>query len=117
MRVKEEANLAGISMCVEKSDSAKFICLSRENVNFYVFASQSYKKSFEIVTAIVLPMDGNALWDGTIPGHTHHRQRRISRTNKMMMKQRKIVGNANNANWSKFWKFAIKFIHLSTLQK
>ena len=68
MRVREEANLRGISMRIEKSDGSKIVCWSRETVDFYVFARQSYKKGYEVVTAIVRPMDGDATYDGTILG-------------------------------------------------
>ena len=41
LRVKEEANLRGISIRIEKSDNTKVVCWSRETTDFYVFARQS----------------------------------------------------------------------------
>jgi hypothetical protein len=72
LRVKEEANLRGISIRIEKSDAAKLVCWSRETADFYVFARQSYGKSYSVVTAIVRAMDGDASWDGEIYGFGMH---------------------------------------------
>ncbi len=57
LRVKEEANLREIRIRIEKSDHAKLVCWSRETVDFFVFARHSYKKGYEIITAVVRPMD------------------------------------------------------------
>ena len=60
------------TMTIEKSDSAKVVCWIRETVGFYVFARQTYKKSYEVVTAIVRPMDGDTSWNSNIPGFGLH---------------------------------------------
>lgn len=68
LRTKEEANLRGISIKVEKSDIFRFICWSRDDPSFFVLAYQSTKKGYEVKHALVREMDTDQSWDGIIPG-------------------------------------------------
>jgi len=68
LRTKEEANLRGLSIKVEKSDMFRFICWSRENPSFVVIAYQSMTKGWEVKTALVRELDYDPDWNGEIPG-------------------------------------------------
>lgn len=68
LRTKEEANLRGISIKVEKSDVLRFICWSRDEPSFVVIAYNSSKKGYEVKVAMVREMDNDPDWDGIIPG-------------------------------------------------
>ena len=46
LRVKEEANLRGLSVRTEISDNRQVVCWSREAVDFYVHATQSLTHAF-----------------------------------------------------------------------
>ncbi len=48
------------------------LCVGAERQLTSVFARQSYKTSYEVVTAIVRPMDGDASWNSNIPGFGLH---------------------------------------------
>jgi MULE transposase domain len=68
LRTKEEANLRGISIVVEKSDVNRFICWSREEPNFVVIAYQSQGHGYTVKVALVRDMDTDSDWNGDIPG-------------------------------------------------
>ena len=68
LRTKEEANLRGISIKVEKSDALRFICWSRDEPEFVVIAYQSEEKGYEVKHALVRDMDTDDTWNGIIPG-------------------------------------------------
>ncbi len=68
LRTKEEANLRGISIKVEKSDVTRFICWSRDTPSFVVIAYRSMSKGYEVRVALTREMDTDQDWDGIIPG-------------------------------------------------
>ena len=68
LRTKEEANLRGISIKVEKSDVLRFICWSRDEPEFVVIAYHSLEKGYEVKHALVRDMDTDDTWNGIIPG-------------------------------------------------
>ena len=72
LKIKEEANLRGISIRLEKSDSIRVICWSRDDNQFFVMANHSYKLGWHVKFALVREMDVDNEWDGTIPGGKHN---------------------------------------------
>ena len=72
LRVKEEANLRGITLKLSKSDAAKFVAWSEDVIDFYVHANHSYSKGYMVKHAIVRPMDVDNSWDGKIHGVKIH---------------------------------------------
>ena len=68
LRTKEEANLRGISIKVEKVDVQRFICWSRDEPKFVVIAYLSLEKGYEVKHALVCDMDTDDTWNGIIPG-------------------------------------------------
>jgi len=68
LRTKEEANLRGFSIKVEKSDSVRFIVWSRDCPTFYVFATQSLTKAWVVKYCLVREFDDDPEWNGEIPG-------------------------------------------------
>ena len=82
LRVKEEANLRGITLKMAKSDASKFVAYSEDVLDFYVQATIAYKTGCTVKHAIVRPMDVDHSWNGVIPGvkiHPIQRQRRKRR--------------------------------------
>ena len=71
LRVKEEANLRGITIKTAKSDCAKYVVWSEDALDFYVHANHSYG-GYRVKHAIVRPMDVDDTWDGKIPGVKIH---------------------------------------------
>jgi hypothetical protein len=72
LRVKEEANLRGITMKMAKSDASKFVAYSEDVLDFYVQATIAYKTGCTVKHAIVRPMDVDNTWNGVIPGVKIH---------------------------------------------
>jgi len=68
LRIKEEANLRGISIKVQKSDSHRLIVYSRDDPSFVVIANQSMAKGYQVNVNLVREMDTDPQWDGEIPG-------------------------------------------------
>jgi hypothetical protein len=68
LRTKEEANLRGISIKVEKSDLYHFICWSRDFPSFTVIAYHSITNGYQVRVAQVREMDNDPDWNGIIPG-------------------------------------------------
>ena len=62
LRVKEEANLRGLSVRTEISDNRQVVCWSREAVDFYVHATQSLTHAFRVDTCVVRPTDSDPGW-------------------------------------------------------
>ena len=71
LRVKEEANLRGITIKTAKSDSAKYVVWSEDALDFYVHANHSYGE-YRVKHAIVRPMDVDDTWNGEIHGVKIH---------------------------------------------
>ena len=72
LRVKEEANLRGITIKMAKSDATKFVAYSEDVLDFYVQATIAFKTGCTVKHAIVRPMDVDHSWNGVIPGVKIH---------------------------------------------
>ena len=66
--MKEETNLRGIGIKVEKSDLFRFVRWSREDPTFVVMAYQSLKNGYIVKVCLVRDMDFDDDWNGIIPG-------------------------------------------------
>jgi hypothetical protein len=72
LRVKEEANLRGITIHTPKSDATKFVAYSEEVLDFFVQATISMRKACTVKHAIVRHGDVDMSWNGVIPGLEIH---------------------------------------------